>query len=94
MTVGVMLVLFFITSSQVVDNNMVDNVKVTPKIEIVEIPSKLSVFKQIGLSIDMSTFSVSTSWQPKKHLKTNSSMQPEYWHNTLITTKMVFLITY
>ena len=39
MTVGVMLFIFAITSSQVVDDNMIGNVEVTSKIKIVDIPN-------------------------------------------------------
>lgn len=84
MTAGVMLVLFVITSSQVVDDNMIGNVEVTPKIEIVDIPNKLSVFKQIGCDRYVNVFGIhifATPNTPENKLSHAAGILAQYIDN-------------
>ena len=48
MTAGILLVLMGITSSQIIGDTAMRSIEVTPKIEIVEVPSEFSVFRQVG----------------------------------------------
>ena len=48
MTAGILLVLMGIASSQIIGDNIMRSIEVTPKIEIVEVPSTFSVFRQVG----------------------------------------------
>ena len=58
MTIGIMLVLMGIALFQVKGDNIMGNIEVTPKIEIVEIPSEFSVFRQVGCSKYVSVFGI------------------------------------
>ena len=58
MTTGIMLVLMGIASSQIISNNVIGSIDVTPKIEIVEIPSEFSVFRQVGCARYVNVFGV------------------------------------
>ena len=58
MTTGIMLVLMGIASSQIISNNVIGSIDVTPKIEIVEIPSEFSVFRQVGCNRYVNVFGV------------------------------------
>ena len=58
MTAGIMLVLMSLTSSQIVSDNVMESVEVTPKIEIVGIPSEFSVFRQVGCDKYVNVFGV------------------------------------
>ena len=48
MTAGILLVLMGLASSQIIGDNIMRSIEVTPKIEIVEVPSEFSVFRQVG----------------------------------------------
>ena len=48
MTAGIMLVLMSLAASQIIGDNVMESIEVTPKIEIVEIPSEFSAFRQVG----------------------------------------------
>ncbi len=48
MTAGIMLVLMGLASSQIISDNRIGSIEVMPRIEIVEIPSEFSAFKQVG----------------------------------------------
>ena len=48
MTTGTLLVLMGIASAQIIGDNVMQSIEVTPKIEIVEVPSEFSVFRQVG----------------------------------------------
>ena len=58
MTTGIMLVLMSIASSQIIGNNVMGSLEVTPSIEIVEIPSEFSVFRQVGCDRYVNVFGV------------------------------------
>ena len=58
MTVGIMLVLMGLASSQIMSDNAIGSIEVTPRIEIVEIPSKFSVFRQVGCDKYVNVFGV------------------------------------
>ena len=49
MTAGIMLVLMSFASAQIIGDNVMESIEVTPRIEIVEIPSEFSAFRQVGL---------------------------------------------
>lgn len=84
MTVGVMLFLLILTSSQVVEDTMIGNIEVTPKIEIVDIPNKLSVFKQIGCDRYVNVFGIhifATPNTPEDKLSHASRILAQYIDN-------------
>ena len=58
MTTGIMLVLIGLVSSQIISNNVIGSVEVTPKIEIVEIPSEFSAFRQVGCDKYVNVFGI------------------------------------
>ena len=58
MTAGIMLVLMGIASAQIVSDDVMDSIKVTPSIEIVEIPSEFSAFGQVGCDKYANVFGV------------------------------------
>lgn len=58
MTAGILLVLMGIASSQIIGDNVMRSIEVTPKIEIVEIPSDFSVFRQMGCDRYVNVFGV------------------------------------
>ena len=58
MTAGIMLVLMSIASTQIIGNNVIESIEVTPSIEIVEIPSEFSVFRQVGCDKYVNVFGV------------------------------------
>ena len=58
MTVGIMLALMGFASSQIMSDNAIGSIEVTPKIEIVEIPSEFSVFRQVGCDKYVNVFGV------------------------------------
>lgn len=58
MTAGIMLVLMSIASSQIIGNNVMESIEVTPSIEIVEIPSEFSAFGQVGCDKYANVFGV------------------------------------
>ena len=47
MTAGIMLALMSLASSQIMSDNAIGSVEVTPRIEIVELPSEFSAFRQV-----------------------------------------------
>ena len=58
MTAEIMLVLMSIASAQIIGNNVIGSIEVTPRIEIVEIPSKFSAFRQVGCDKYVNVFGV------------------------------------
>ena len=58
MTAGIVLVLIGLASSQIIGDNAMRSIEVTPRIEIVEIPSKFSVFRQVGCDKYVNVFGV------------------------------------
>ena len=48
MTAGILLALMGLASSQIISNNTIGNIEVTPRIRIVEIPIEFSAFKLMG----------------------------------------------
>ena len=58
MTAGILLVLMGLASSQITGDNAMRSIKVTPKIEIVEIPSEFSVFRQVGCDKYVNVFGI------------------------------------
>ena len=58
MTAGILLVLMGIASAQIGGDNIMRSIKVTPKIEIVEVPSDFSVFRQTGCDRYVNVFGV------------------------------------
>ena len=58
MTVGIMLALMGLASSQIMSSEVIDNIEVTPKIEIVEIPSEFSAFRRVGCDKYVNVFGV------------------------------------
>ena len=58
MTTGIILALMGLVSSQIVSDNVIGSIEVTPSIEIVEIPSEFSVFRQVGCDKYVNVFGV------------------------------------
>ena len=58
MTAGILLVLMGIASSQIIGDNVMYSIEVTPKIEIVEVPSEFSVFRQVGCNRYVNVFGI------------------------------------
>ena len=58
MTTGIILALMGLVSSQIVSDNVIGNIEVTPKIEIVEIPNEFSAFRQVGCDKYVNVFNV------------------------------------
>ena len=58
MIAGIMLALMSLASSQIIGDNVMRSIEVTPKIEIVEIPSELSAFRQMGCDKYVNVFGV------------------------------------
>ena len=58
MTTGIMLALMSLASSQIMSNNAIDSIEVTPSIEIAEIPSEFSAFRQIGCDRYVNVFGI------------------------------------
>ena len=58
MTVGIMLTLMWLASSQIMSDNAIGSIEVTPSIEIVEIPSEFSTFRQVGCDKYVNVFGV------------------------------------
>ena len=58
MTIGIMLALMGLASSQIMSDNAIGSIEVTPRIEIAEIPSEFSVFRQVGCDKYVNVFSV------------------------------------
>ena len=58
MTTGIMLVLMGLASSQIISDNIIGSIEVTPSIEIVEIPSEFSAFRQVGCDKYVNVFGI------------------------------------
>ena len=58
MTVGIMLALMGLASSQIMSDNAIGSIEVTSRIEIAEIPSEFSVFRQVGCNKYVNVFGV------------------------------------
>ncbi len=84
MTVGIMLALMGLASSQIMGDNLMESIKVTPKIEIVEIPSEFSAFKQVGCSKYANVFGVhifATLTTPEDKLSHAAGVLAQYLDN-------------
>ena len=58
MTAGILLVLMGIVSSQIIGDNVMRSIEVTPNIKIAEIPSEFSVFRQVGCDRYVNVFGI------------------------------------
>ena len=58
MITGILLVLIGLASAQIIGDNVMRSIEVTPKIEIVEIPSEFSVFRQVGCDRYVNVFGI------------------------------------
>ena len=58
MTAEIMLILMGLASSQIMNNNAIGSIEVTPEIKIVEIPSEFSVFRRVGCDRYVNVFGV------------------------------------
>ncbi len=84
MTAGIMLALMGLASSQIMGDNLMESIKVTPKIEIVEIPSEFSAFKQVGCSKYANVFGVhifATLTTPEDKLSHAAGVLAQYLDN-------------
>ncbi len=81
---GIILVLMGFASSQIINNNRIESIEVTPKIEIVDVPSEFSVFRQVGCNRYISVFGVhifATPTTPKKKLSHAAGVLAQYLDN-------------
>ena len=84
MTVGIMLALMGLASSQIMSDNAIGSIEVTPRIEIVEIPSKFSVFRQVGCDKYVNVFGVhifASPITPENKLSHAASVLAQYLDN-------------
>ena len=58
MTTGIILALMGLVSSQIVSDNVIGSIEVTSSIEIVEIPSEFSAYRQVGCDKYVNVFGV------------------------------------
>ena len=58
MIAGILLVLMGLASAQIIGDNIMRSIEVTAKIEIVEIPSEFSVFRQVGCDKYVNVFGI------------------------------------
>ena len=58
MIAGILLVLMGLASAQIIGDNVMRSIEVTPKIEIVEVPSEFSVFRQVGCDKYVNVFGI------------------------------------
>lgn len=58
MTAEIMLALMSLASSQIIGDTVMESIEVTPRIKIVEIPIKFSVFSQVGCDKYVNVFGV------------------------------------
>ena len=58
MTAGIMLTLMSLVSSQIMSDNAIRSIEVTPRIEIVEIPDEFSVFRSVGCDKYVNVFGI------------------------------------
>ncbi|MDE0314385.1 MAG: hypothetical protein OXM61_05760 [Candidatus Poribacteria bacterium] len=58
MTVEIVLVLMGLASSQIFGDNVIEQIEVTPRIQIAEIPSEFSAFRQVGCDKYVNVFGI------------------------------------
>ena len=58
MTAGIMLAVMSLAASQIIGATVIQNIEVTPRIEITEIPNEFSAFKQVGCVKYVNVFGV------------------------------------
>ncbi|MDE0482545.1 MAG: hypothetical protein OXI67_08220 [Candidatus Poribacteria bacterium] len=84
MTAEIMLVLMGLASSQIFGDNGIEQVEVTPRIEIAEIPSEFSVFRQVGCDKYVNVFGIhffASPTTPKDKLSHAAGVLAQYLDN-------------
>ena len=84
MTAGIMMVLMGIASAQIIGDNVMQSIEVTPKIEIVEVPSEFSVFRQTGCDRYVNVFGIhifASPTIPDKKLSHAAGVLAQYLDN-------------
>ena len=84
MTTGIMLALISLAASQIIGDNVMESIEVTPRIEIVEIPSEFSAFRQVGCDKYANVFGVhifASQTTPENKLSHAAGVLAQYLDN-------------